>query len=106
MPAGRPIKSDVRQKIVNILYLKNPLCGYDIYKTYLQVYGKVSIRLIYYHLKKGLQTQEIEIAEIRKTRGDYSWGSEAEKIYYSVGKLAKPNIDENVKKLNIEKQEI
>ena len=99
MPAGRPIKSEVRQNVVNILFLKSPLCGYEIYKIYQRVFGKAPLRLIYYHLKKGVEINEFEIQEIIKTRGDYSWGGEAEKIYYKLGIAAKPLADEKINKI-------
>ncbi|MBW2971588.1 hypothetical protein KY359_01000 [Candidatus Woesearchaeota archaeon] len=33
-------------------------------------------------------TQEFVIKQIKKEKGDYSWGGEAEKIYYGLGPAA------------------
>lgn len=98
MPPGRPVKSNVRQNIVNIIYLAGPICGYDIFKIYRKVFGTAPMRLIYYHLKKGASIGELSIAEIRKDKGEYSWGSEVEKIYYELGEKAVPIIDERIRK--------
>ena len=57
----------------------------------------VTLRLIYYHLRKGTELGEFEVAEVKKTKGNYSWGPEAEKIYYKLGPKAKPTADANVK---------
>ena len=56
------------------------------------------MRSIYYHLKKGLSLEEFKVEKIQVEKGDYSWGSSAEKVYYTLGKKAKPRIDERVKK--------
>ena len=56
------------------------------------------MRSIYYHLKKGLALEEFKIDQIKQEKGDYSWGATAEKIYYALGKNAKPKIDERVKR--------
>ena len=77
--------------------------GYDIYKIYRGIFPKATMRVIYYHLKKGQQLGEFRVEKIRKETGDYSWGSEAEKVYYCLGKNAKPKIDQRVKEY-IEKQ--
>lgn len=62
--------------------------GYEIYRHYLSLFGEVHIRSIYYHLKKGVSLNEINIDEIKEDNGEYSWGNKAEKIYYSLGKNA------------------
>jgi hypothetical protein len=55
------------------------------------------MRSIYYHLKKGLELKEFRISKIKSEKGDYSWGPEAEKIYYSLGENANPHIDKKIK---------
>ena len=56
------------------------------------------MRSIYYHLKKGMQTGEIQIEKVKIEKGEYSWGNEAEKVYYEIGKKAEPKmLDEGVK---------
>ena len=97
MGRGRPIGSKVRQNIIEILYFLGSAHGYHIYKIYKNVYPTVTLRAIYYHLTKGLDTNEFEIADIQKEQGDFSWGTEAEKTYYKLGKKAKPKIDEKLR---------
>jgi hypothetical protein len=97
MPKGRPVKSEIRQNMVEILYFMKHGYGYEIYKAYVAVFPKVTLRSIYYHLKKGVQLHEFMISKIEKEKGDYSWGGEAEKIYYSLGENAKATGDEKVK---------
>ena len=97
MKQGRPVKSPIRQNIIEILYFLGEGYAYDIYKIYVQIFPKVTMRSIYYHLKKGTILEEFKIKEIRKERGDYSWGQEAEKIYYTLGPNASPLISPEVK---------
>ena len=97
MKRGRPVGSNVRQNILEILYFVGSAHGYHIYKVYKQIFPKITLRGVYYHLKKGIELGELEVDEIKRTSGDYSWGSEAEKIYYKLGKNAKPKGDPRVK---------
>jgi len=97
MARGRPVKSAVRQNIVEILYFMKNGYGYDIYKLYKAIYPNVTMRLIYYHLKKGTDLEEFRVSRIEKEKGDFSWGSEAEKIYYALGPNAKPTGDDRVR---------
>ena len=97
MARGRPIKSKIRENIIEILYFMKEGYGYDIYKVYIGVYPKVTMRSIYYHLKKGVSTGEFKVKKIKSEKGNYSWGGEAEKIYYSLGNNANPKIDKRVK---------
>jgi hypothetical protein len=39
-----------------------------------------------------VDTHEFVVKEIRKEKGDYSWGSEAEKTYYALGPNAAPMV--------------
>jgi len=98
MPRGRPLSSQIRQNVVEILYFLGKAHGYGVYKVYREVFPKATMRSIYYHLKKGLQTEEFKIEKIQMEKGNYSWGSEAEKTYYALGKKASPKIDQKVKK--------
>lgn len=97
MPRGRPVKSQIRQNIIEILYFLGKAYGYDIYKVYKGVYPRVTLRSIYYHLRKGVQLGEFNVEKIEKEKGNYSWGGEAEKIYYVLGPNAKPTADHHVK---------
>src|SRR3989344_6724524 len=97
MVRGRPVKSAIRQNVVEILYFMGSASGYDAYKVYKAVYPKVTLRSIYYHLKKGIQTGEFKVEKVEKVKGEYSWGPEAEKTYYRLGPNAKPIIDKRIR---------
>lgn len=97
MPRGRPVGSQIRQNITEILYFFGALPGYDVYKIYIAIFPKVTMRSIYYHLKKGVGLEEFKIEKIEKVKGDYSWGTEAEKIFYGLDVNAKPSMDLRVK---------
>ena len=85
---GRPCVSQIRQNIVEIMFRMGSGHGYEIYKKYVEIFPQVTQRSIYYHLRKGLTLNEFAIDKIRKEKGNYSWGSTAEKIYYKLGKKA------------------
>lgn len=97
MKRGRPVFSQVRANMVEILYVKGRAYGYELAKIYLDIYPKVTKRLFYYHLKKGLSLGEFVVEKVEKEEGEYSWGTVAEKIYYSLGENAEPRGDERVK---------
>jgi hypothetical protein len=97
MPRGRPIKSEIRQNIIEILYFLKKGYGYDIYRHYKEVFPAVTMRVIYYHLKKGVDVGEFKINQVIKEEGDFSWGNSVEKIYYELGENAKPTINSRVK---------
>lgn len=97
MRRGRPVGSVVRHNMVEVLAVLERGHGYQIYKVYRDLFPKVTLRVIYYHLKKGLELGEFVIEKVEKERGDYSWGSEAEKIYYKLGPKAQPQGDARVK---------
>ena len=94
---GRKPQSQIRQNIIEMLYFLKEAYGYDIYRNYVNIFPKVTMRSIYYHLKKGVDLGEIKVSRIEKSKGDYSWGPEAEKIYYSNGENAKPTANSRVK---------
>jgi hypothetical protein len=98
MPRGRPLKSNVRQNIIEILHYKQKAHGYEVYKYYKELFKPVTMRNIYYHLKKGIDTGEFRIERIEKQAGDYSWGGEAERVYYALGEKAAPKEDARVRK--------
>lgn len=97
MPRGRPIKSEIRQNIVEILYYMKLGYGYEVYKAYREIFPKATMRVIYYHLRKGVDLEEFKIEKVEKEKGDYSWGGEAEKTYYALGKKAEVKGDDRVK---------
>ncbi len=88
MPRGRPVRSEIRKRILEILFILGQGYGYQVAKAYNEIFPEVSQRSIYYHLKKGLSTGEIEIGEVREENGDFSWGSSVEKTYYKLGPTA------------------
>jgi hypothetical protein len=97
MGRGRPVKSAIRQNVLEILNIKGSMYGYDIYRVYRDIFPSITLRSIYYHLKKGVSTGEIVIKEVKKEKGDFSWGSETEKIYYTIGPKAQIKGDQRVK---------
>ena len=97
MSRGRPSKSEIRQNIVDIVYFLKKGYGYDIYKIYRAIFPSITMRSVYYHLKQGTKLEEFKVEKIEKEQGNYSWGSEAEKIYYSLGKNANARINERIK---------
>ena len=103
MAKGRPNKSQIRQNIVDLLYILGNGYGYDIYKLYCEIFPKCTSKSIYYHLKKGTELGEFEVHSIRQEQGEYSWGQAAEKIYYKLGPNANPRhnkiVQETVEKL-------
>ena len=97
MSRGRPVKSQIRQNVINILYHLNRGYGYQICKIYQEIYPTVTQRSIYYHLRKGTQTGEISVNQVKVEKGEYSWGSSVEKTYYELGQKAQPSDDKRVK---------
>ncbi|MBU0627858.1 MAG: hypothetical protein KKC75_01605 [Nanoarchaeota archaeon] len=108
MGRGRPVKSQIRQNIVELLYFMKEGYGYDIYRQYKELFPPVSMRVIYYHLRKGSALGEFKVNKVIKENGDFSWGSEAEKVYYSLGDDAQPignmSVREFIEKKNNLKQ--
>ena len=97
MQRGRPTRSSIRQNILEILHFLGKGYGYQISKIYNSVFPQVTQRVIYYHLRKGISTKEIEMHSVKQERGAYSWGSEVEKKFYALGPLALPKGEERVK---------
>ncbi|MEM4260298.1 MAG: hypothetical protein QXG00_03605 [Candidatus Woesearchaeota archaeon] len=95
---GRPVGSDVRNNIIDILYFLKSAYGYEIYKHYIELFPKVTLRVIYYHLTKGISMGEFKIEKIEKNEGNYSWGKMSERTIYSLGDNAKPSMNDSVKK--------
>ena len=97
MARGRPVKSEIRQNMIEVLFYLGRASGYDIYKVYKAVYPQVTLRSMYHHLKKGVTLGEFKLEKVEKEEGDYSWGSQVEKIYYTLGQKARPVHDMRVK---------
>jgi hypothetical protein len=94
---GRPIGSQVRQNIVEILYFYHQMHGYDLSKIYNEIYTPVTLRLIYYHLKKGTSLGEFSVEKVEQKSGNYSWGETTQHIVYSLGPNATASMDKRVK---------
>jgi len=97
MARGRPVKSQIRQNIVEILHYLDCGYGYQIAKIYNEVFPQVTQRSIYYHLRKGILTKEIKMHKIEQEKGDFSWGQIVEKKYYVLGRNAEPKGEKRVK---------
>ena len=89
MGRGRPPRSEIRQRIVEILHYLGSGYGYDIHRIYIQLFPPCTRESIYYHLRKGVSIGEFIVEEVRLEKGNYSWGSSVEKTYYSIGPHAK-----------------
>ncbi len=78
--------SVIRERIAKILENLGRAYGYEIYKEYVKRYNKPTMRVIYYHLNKGVDLGIFKIEEVKTEHGNYSWGGEAKKVYYSLKK--------------------
>ena len=94
--AGRPIQSDIRQNVIDILGYIGKGYGYEIFKIYMGVFPKCTIEVIYYHMKKGVTLDEFKIHKVKQEKGDFSWGPLVEKTYYSLGTKAAPRKNKRV----------
>ncbi len=97
MVKGRPVKSQIRQNVVEILHYLGKGYGYEISKIHNAIFPPVTQRLIYYHLRKGIMTKEIAVYKVEQEKGDFSWGSVVEKTYYRLGSEGNPKGDDRVK---------
>ncbi len=88
MPKGRPLKTEIREKIACILKYKKSSYGYEIHKIYKKIFGKISLRNLYYNLNKGLELGEFIIVNVKKEEGEFTWGNKVERKYYSIGPQA------------------
>jgi hypothetical protein len=95
---GRPVKSKIRSNMVEIIGFLGSGYGYQISKMYNQIFPQVTQRSIYYHLRKGVSTGEVQVNRIVEDSGDFSWGQKVEKIFYSLGPNANFRSSKRVKK--------
>jgi hypothetical protein len=102
---GRPAKSKIRRKIAAILQHANTSYGYEIYKNYKQVFGPVKMRTVYYNLRKGVMLNEFLIQDIKREIGNYTWGNEVERIYYTNGPYSEPILLDETQKIKLNKIE-
>lgn len=90
--------TQVRRNLVELLFFLKEGYAYELYQHYVQVYPKVTRRLIYYHLAKGVLSGEFVETARRREEGEYTWGTSAEKIYYGLGPEAKPFGDPRIQR--------
>jgi len=103
---GRPEGSVIRDRIIGIISKLGSSYGYEIYKIYKETFGKTHIRSIYYNLKKAIEKEELIVVNVKRELGNYSWGDEVEKVYFSIGPYAKSSINsDDEKKINSIKRE-
>lgn len=82
MPKGRPKGSLIRDNLAKILFVAHECYGYEAYLIYKSVFGKASLRSIYYNLQKGTMLEEFEISRAEKAAGNFSWGNVSDRNYY------------------------
>lgn len=81
---GRPVRSEIRDNIAEILAVNGPSYGYDIFKVYSDYFFPCTRESVYYHLRKGVELGIFRIVRVSSVKGDFSWGDTAEKIFYEV----------------------
>ncbi|MBS3064184.1 MAG: hypothetical protein J4472_00015 [DPANN group archaeon] len=94
---GRVVGSVIRDNIIELLYCMEKSHAYELAKTYKKVFGPISIRSVYYNLKKGLEIGVFEVKEIQKVEGNFSWGTTAQRICYGLTNKAAPKADPKLK---------
>ena len=103
MAKGRPLKTEIRENIASILKHTNIAYGYQIYKIYKDIFGNISLRNLYYNLKKGAELGEFVLINIKKEEGYFTWGNEAEHKYYTLGPYALLKKANEIQKLKLSK---
>ncbi len=76
-------RNPIRNRIIELLR-SGPKHGYALYKEYCKRFGKISLRLFYYHLHKGLEEGIFELASEQEVQGDFSWGRLSRRKYYKL----------------------
>lgn len=77
------VKSIVRARLAEMLFVAGKLTAYDAHKHYLKLFGPVSQRNVYYQLERGAKLEQFERIELEE-KGEYSWGTVSRKVYYSL----------------------
>jgi len=105
MGRGRPPKSEIREKITALIDQLKFSYGYEIYKHYKSLFSAATSRVIYYHLKKGVETGEFVAVNVKRVIGKFSWGDESERVYYTLGPFAQTKQEWWKKTLNIDSKQ-
>jgi hypothetical protein len=87
---ARKAGSPIRTNIICILAALKKANGYQIYKVYKQLYAPCSLRVIYYHLQRGVQYGLFVIDSVVETKGSYSWGTTSQQAFYRLEPSVKP----------------
>lgn len=95
---GRPLGSKIRQNLVELLFYVGKGYGYELHKLYCQIFPECTREVIYYHLKKGVSSEEFKLEQVKIETGNYSWGNTVRKLVYSLGSSAKPIANDDVLK--------
>lgn len=102
MKRGRPVGSQIRIRMMTILHYLGEGYGYQIHKLYRMIYGECTREVVYYNLRKGVSVQEFVEVEVKREKGNYSWGDSVEKIYYALGPDARIEEDDEAKRVIVE----
>ncbi len=94
---GRKVGSPIRENITELLYFLGEGWGYDLSKKYMSIFGRTSMRSIYYHLSKGVEIGEFKVKRVDQVEGDYSWGPKAQRTVFTLGPNSRPKGDPNVR---------
>lgn len=89
MVRGRPLNSEIREKITALIERLGFSYGYEIYKHYKELFNDATSRVIYYHLKKGSENGEFVTVKVQRVPGKFTWGDESERVYYALGPFSK-----------------
>ncbi len=90
---GRPTFSPIRNNLVELIYFMGSSYGYDIYKKYIEIFPKTTMRSIYYHLNKGSKLGVFVVSKVEEVKGDYSWGIGVRRVNFKLGPNAQPKKD-------------
>lgn len=84
LKAIKPItKNKVRLGIIDLIEKHGEMYGYQLHKIYEKEIGPISLRLLYYHLAKGIKEGLFEVT-VREEEKGCSWGGKVERKYYSL----------------------
>ncbi len=75
--------SEVRRAMVELIKKEGELYGYQLQKLYEKEVGPISLRLVYYHLARGVK-EGLFNCEARVEEEGCSWGGRVERKYYTL----------------------
>jgi hypothetical protein len=107
MQKGRPAGSVIRDRITSLLAACGKLHGYELYQLYVAQFPTCTMRVIYYHLKKGVEYKVFKVHSVVDTTGNFSWGGVSQRTYYELEHSAKiPAISLNTHRLQVQLSEL